>query len=255
MGLFDTSDVGIDLGTSSILVYVRGRGIVLREPSIAVVERRTGRLAAIGEQARAMVGRTPPELAVVRPLQEGVISHFDVTARMLRYFFKKAVGPRLLCRPRVVICVPSGVTEAEQRCVVEAAAEAGARYCYLIEEPIAAAIGAGVDIAAARGLCAVTCPASNLKLASGVAPVCALLRRGITELAARLRGRFGRRVLGPMTPPVDRIRGEYLAGLLLKVESGASSARARELLGAELKAFSENPEFRNITVVVNVDPQ
>ena len=151
MGLFDTSDVGIDLGTSSILVYVRGRGIVLREPSIAVVERRTGRLAAIGEQARAMVGRTPPELAVVRPLQEGVISHFDVTARMLRYFFKKAVGPRLLCRPRVVICVPSGVTEAEQRCVVEAAAEAGARYCYLIEEPIAAAIGAGVDIAAARG--------------------------------------------------------------------------------------------------------
>ena len=151
MGLFDTSDVGIDLGTSSILVYVRGRGIVLREPSIAVVERRTGRLAAIGEQARAMVGRTPPELAVVRPLQEGVISHFDVTARMLRYFFKKAVGARLLCRPRVVICVPSGVTEAEQRCVVEAAAEAGARYCYLIEEPIAAAIGAGVDIAAARG--------------------------------------------------------------------------------------------------------
>ena len=83
----------------------------------------------------------------------------------------------------------------------------------------------------------------------------ALLRRGITELAARLRGRFGRRVLGPMTPPVDRIRGEYLAGLLLKVESGASSARARELLGAELKAFSEDPEFRNITVVVNVDPQ
>ena len=151
MGLFDTSDVGIDLGTSSILVYVRGRGIVLREPSIAVVERRTGRLAAIGEQARAMVGRTPPELAVVRPLQEGVISHFDVTARMLRYFFKKAVGARLLSRPRVVICVPSGVTEAEQRCVVEAAAEAGARYCYLIEEPIAAAIGAGVDIAAARG--------------------------------------------------------------------------------------------------------
>lgn len=151
MGLFDTSDIGIDLGTSSILVYVKNRGIVLREPSIVAVERRTGRLTAIGEEARAMIGRTPPEIAVVRPLQDGVISNFDVTARLLRHFFKKVVGTRFLFKPRVVICVPSGVTEAEKRCVVEAAAEAGARYCYLIEEPIAAAIGAGVDIAASRG--------------------------------------------------------------------------------------------------------
>ena len=151
MGIFDTSDVGIDLGTSSILVYVKNRGIVLREPSIVAVERRTGRLAAIGEEARAMIGRTPPDIAVVRPLQDGVISNFDVTARMLHHFFKKVVGTRLFFKPRVVICVPSGVTEAEKRCVVEAAAEAGARYCYLIEEPIAAAIGAGVDIMAARG--------------------------------------------------------------------------------------------------------
>lgn len=151
MGLFDTSDIGIDLGTSSILVYVKHQGIVLREPSIVAVERQTGRLTAIGEEARAMLGRTPPGIAVVRPLQEGVISNFDVTARMLRHFFKKVVGTRLFFKPRVVICVPSGVTEAEKRCVVEAAAEAGARYCYLIEEPIAAAIGAGVDIAAARG--------------------------------------------------------------------------------------------------------
>lgn len=98
-----------------------------------------------------MLGRTPPGIAVVRPLQDGVISNFDVTARMLRHFFKKVVGTRPFFRPRVVICVPSGVTEAEKRCVVEASAEAGARYCYLIEEPIAAAIGAGVDIAAARG--------------------------------------------------------------------------------------------------------
>lgn len=151
MGLFDTSDIGIDLGTSSILVYVKHQGIVLREPSIVAVERQTGRLTAIGEEARTMLGRTPPGIAVVRPLQEGVISNFDVTARMLRHFFKKVVGTRLFFKPRVVICVPSGVTEAEKRCVVEAAAEAGARYCYLIEEPIAAAIGAGVDIAAARG--------------------------------------------------------------------------------------------------------
>ena len=151
MGLFDTSDIGIDLGTSSILVYVKHQGIVLREPSIVAVERQTGRLTAIGEEARAMLGRTPPGIAVVRPLQDGVISNFDVTARMLRHFFKQVAGARPFFRPRVVICVPSGVTEAEKRCVVEAAAEAGARYCYLIEEPIAAAIGAGVDIAAARG--------------------------------------------------------------------------------------------------------
>lgn len=151
MGLFETSDIGIDLGTSSILVYVKHQGIVLREPSIVAVERQTGRLTAIGEEARAMLGRTPPGITVVRPLQDGVISNFDVTARMLRHFFKKVVGTRPFFRPRVVICVPSGVTEAEKRCVVEAAAEAGARYCYLIEEPIAAAIGAGVDIAAARG--------------------------------------------------------------------------------------------------------
>lgn len=151
MGLFETSDIGIDLGTSSILVYVKHQGIVLREPSIVAVERQTGRLTAIGEEARAMLGRTPLGIAVVRPLQDGVISNFDVTARMLRHFFKKVVGTRPFFRPRVVICVPSGVTEAEKRCVVEAAAEAGARYCYLIEEPIAAAIGAGVDIAAARG--------------------------------------------------------------------------------------------------------
>lgn len=151
MGIFDTSDIGIDLGTSSILVYVKNKGIVLREPSLVAVERRTGKLVAIGEEARAMLGRTPPDIAVVRPLQDGVISNFDVTARMMRYFFKKVVGTRLFFKPRVVICVPSGVTEAEKRCVVEAAAEAGARYCYLIEEPIAAAIGAGVDIFAARG--------------------------------------------------------------------------------------------------------
>lgn len=151
MSLFDASDVGIDLGTSSILVYVQNRGIVLREPSLVALDRMSGKLLAIGESAREMLGRTPPNMAVVRPMQEGVISNYDVTARMLRHFFQKVVGTRLFFKPRALICVPSGVTEAEKRCVVEAASEAGARYCYLIEEPIAAAIGAGIDIAAARG--------------------------------------------------------------------------------------------------------
>ena len=151
MGWFDTSDIGIDLGTSTTLVYVPGRGIVLKEPSVVAVERVTGRILAVGEEARRMMGRAPSGVVIIRPLREGVISNFDITARMLRYFFKKIVGTRLLFRPRAVVCVPSGVTEAEKRCVIEAAGEAGARYTNLIEEPLAAAIGAGLDVLRAKG--------------------------------------------------------------------------------------------------------
>ena len=150
MGLFDTSDVGIDLGTSTTLVYVKGKGIVLTEPSVVAVERVTGRIVAIGEEARKMMGRAPGNIVVIRPLRDGVISNFDITARMLRYFFQKVVGVRAF-KPRVVVCVPSGVTEAEKRCVIEATLEAGARYSYLIEEPIAAAIGAGINILEGKG--------------------------------------------------------------------------------------------------------
>ena len=112
MALFDTCDVGIDLGTTTTLVYVVGKGIALNEPSVAAVERVTGRIVAIGEDARKMIGRAPAGTLVIRPLRDGVISNFDVTARMLRYFFKKVVGTRLF-PPRAVVCVPSGVTEAE----------------------------------------------------------------------------------------------------------------------------------------------
>jgi rod shape-determining protein MreB len=151
MGLFDTRDIGIDLGTSTTLVHVPGRGIVLKEPSVVAVERATGKMLAVGDEARRMMGRAPADILVIRPLREGVISNFDITARMLHYFFKKAVGKRRLIKPRAVVCVPSGVTEAEKRCVVEAAGEAGARYTYLIEEPMAAAIGAGVDVLRPKG--------------------------------------------------------------------------------------------------------
>ena len=120
MGLFDTSDIGIDLGTSSTLVYVKGKGIILKEPSVVAVERVTGRIVAIGEEARKMMGRAPANIVVIRPLRDGVISNFDVTARMLRYFFQKVVGTRLLYKPRAVVCVPSGVTEAEKRCMFHA---------------------------------------------------------------------------------------------------------------------------------------
>lgn len=151
MGLFDITDIGIDLGTSTTLVYVPGRGIVLKEPSVVAAERVTGRILAVGEEARRMMGRAPGGAVVIEPLKDGVISNFDITARMLHYFFRKVTGRRLLCRPRAVVCVPSGVTEAEKRCVIEAADEAGARYTYLIEEPLAAAIGAGLPVLEDKG--------------------------------------------------------------------------------------------------------
>lgn len=151
MGLFEFNDVGIDLGTSSVLVYVRGKGIVLREPSVVAVERITGRILAVGEEARRMLGRTPGSIIAIRPLKDGVISNFDITERLLHHFLKKVVGSHIFFKPRVVVCVPSGVTEVEKRSVIDATEEAGARHTFLIEEPIAAAIGAGIDISQPRG--------------------------------------------------------------------------------------------------------
>ncbi len=145
------NDIGIDLGTSTVLVYVKGKGIVLREPSVVAVNRSTGELLAIGEEARIMLGRTPGNIVAVRPLRNGVISNFHDTERMLRYFIRKVIGRRLFFKPRVIVCVPSGVTEVERRSVIEATEEAGARHTALIEEPMAAAIGAGIDIAAPYG--------------------------------------------------------------------------------------------------------
>ncbi|MBC8531837.1 rod shape-determining protein [Gehongia tenuis] len=148
---FSPHDVGIDLGTASVLVYIKDRGIVLREPSVVAIDKKSGKLLSVGDEARLMLGRTPGNIVAIRPLRDGVISDYDVTERMLRYFLQKVVGKNLFRRPRVVVCVPSGVTEVEKRSVVEATCEAGARHCYLIEEPIAAAIGAGIDIGKPRG--------------------------------------------------------------------------------------------------------
>lgn len=144
-------DVGIDLGTASVLVYVRDRGIVLREPSVVAIEKNTKKLLAVGEDARKMLGRTPGNIVAIRPLRDGVISDYTVTERMLRHFLNKVVGRRFFFRPRVVVCVPSGVTEVEKRSVREATLDAGARQTLLIEEPIAAAIGAGIDISRPYG--------------------------------------------------------------------------------------------------------
>ncbi|MBE5964869.1 MAG: rod shape-determining protein [Lachnospiraceae bacterium] len=141
-----TTDIGIDLGTASILVYIRGKGVVLKEPSVVAFDRDTNKIKAIGEEARLMLGRTPGNIVAVRPLRQGVISDYTVTEKMLKYFIQKAIGKRTLKKPRISVCVPSGVTEVEKRAVEDATYQAGAREVAIIEEPIAAAIGAGIDI-------------------------------------------------------------------------------------------------------------
>ncbi|HCX61341.1 rod shape-determining protein MreB [Sedimentibacter sp.] len=143
-------DIGIDLGTASVLVYIKGKGIVINEPSVVAIDINTNKILEVGEEARKMLGRTPGNIVAIRPLRDGVISDFDITEKMLKYFIKKAVGNSII-KPRVIICVPSGVTEVEKRAVLEASMNAGAKKTYLIEEPVAAAIGAGLDITKPSG--------------------------------------------------------------------------------------------------------
>ncbi len=139
-------DIGIDLGTASVLVYVKGKGVILKEPSVVAYDRDSNSIKAIGEEARLMLGRTPGNVVAVRPLRQGVISDYTVTEKMIKYFVQKALGRRSFSKPRISICVPSGVTEVERKAVEEATYAAGAREVRLIEEPVAAAIGAGLDI-------------------------------------------------------------------------------------------------------------
>ena len=146
-----TMDIGIDLGTANILIFIKGKGIVLREPAVVAVDRDSNRVLAVGEEARNMIGRTPGNIVAIRPLRDGVIANFDITEAMIRYFIEKIVGKSFVFRPRIMICIPSGVTMVEQRAVQEAAEQAGARKTYLIEEPLAAALGAGLDISDAYG--------------------------------------------------------------------------------------------------------
>ncbi|NPV44356.1 MAG: rod shape-determining protein [Firmicutes bacterium] len=148
---FLAADIGIDLGTASVLVYVKGKGVILQEPSVVAIEKDTQKILAVGEEARRMIGRTPGNITAVRPLKDGVIADYDVTEMMLKYFIGKICGKRLLLRPRIMVCIPTGVTTVEKRAVLEATQSAGARKVYLIEEPVAAAIGAGLDISKPYG--------------------------------------------------------------------------------------------------------
>ena len=143
-------DIGIDLGTATVIAYVKGKGVVLREPSVVAVNNVTNEVLAVGQEARKMLGRTPGNIVATRPLRDGVISDYTVTEKMLKHFINKVCG-KFVFAPRIMICIPSRVTEVEKKAVIDAATQAGARKVYLIEEPIAAAIGAGIDISRACG--------------------------------------------------------------------------------------------------------
>ncbi|HHT71782.1 MAG: rod shape-determining protein [bacterium] len=149
--MFLGGDIGIDLGTATVIIYVRGKGIVLQEPAVVAIERDSGKLLAVGAEAWRMLGRTPGNIVAIRPLRDGVIANYDITEKMLKYFIGKVCGQRLFFRPRIMVCIPAVVTTVEKRAVLEAAVQAGARNTYLIEEPMAAALGAGLDIAEPSG--------------------------------------------------------------------------------------------------------
>ena len=152
MGFWRTgTDLAIDLGTATVLVYVKGKGVILKEPSVVAINRNNNNLLAVGEEARKMLGRTPGNIVALRPLKDGVISDYDVTQKMLKEFIRKACGTRSIRAPKVIVCVPSQATEVERRAVIDAAANSGAKTVHLIEEPLAAAIGAGLDITKPNG--------------------------------------------------------------------------------------------------------
>ena len=169
-------DIGIDLGTASVLVYVKGKGVVLNEPSVVAMDKTTGKLLKVGTDAQAMLGRTPGNIIAIRPLREGVISDYDMTERMLKEFIHKVAGFSFF-KPRVIICVPSGITEVEERAVIDAGIQAGARKVYLIEEPVAAAIGAGIDIAKPDGHMVVD-------IGGGTADIAVISLGGVVESAS-----------------------------------------------------------------------
>jgi rod shape-determining protein MreB len=148
---FGREDIGIDLGTASVLVFKKGKGIVLNEPSVVAIDRNTDKIIAVGEEARRMLGRTPGYVVAIRPLKEGVIADYDTTEKMLTHFLRRIMGRKIFFKPRVIVCIPTGATDVEERAVRQATLSSGARQAFIIEEPLAAALGAGLDISEATG--------------------------------------------------------------------------------------------------------
>ena len=216
-------DIGIDLGTASVLVFIKGKGVVLQEPSVVALDKNSGRLLKVGEEAQAMLGRTPGNIVAIRPLREGVISDYDMTERMLREFIHKVNGGFQLFKPRVIICVPSGITEVEERAVVDAGIQAGARRVYLIEEPVAAAIGAGIDIAKPDGHMVVD-------IGGGTTDIAVISLSGVVESASiKVAGdQFNESLIKYMRRKHNILIGERTAEIM-KMEIGCVFPREQEM--------------------------
>lgn len=220
-------NIGIDLGTANTIVYVDGKGIVLREPSVVAKKVATGEVVAVGEQARAMIGRTPGSIKAIRPMKDGVIADYDTTAAMMKYFLKKAVGN---AKPSVMVCVPSGVTEVEKRAVIEAAQHAGARDAYLIEEPFAAAIGSGLPVMDPTG-------SMVADIGGGTTDVATISLGGIvSSRSIRMAGdKFDESIIAYIRQEFSLLIGERTAEQLKMEIGSASIEKAAELPGMGIR--------------------
>lgn len=214
-------EIGIDLGTASVLVFIKGKGIVLQEPSVVAIDRDTGRVLAVGVEAQKMLGRTPGNIIAIRPLKDGVISDYEVTEKMLRHFINKTCGPRRFIKPKIIICVPSGVTEVEKRAVIDATVEAGGGKTFLIEEPIAAAVGAGLDISKPDGN-------MIIDIGGGTADIAVISLGGIVvSKSIKVAGdKFDEAIIKYMRKAHNLLIGERTAEEL-KIQIGTASPRPK----------------------------
>jgi len=249
-------DVGIDLGTANILAYVKGKGIVLQEPSVVAIDTNTNEIKAIGSDARAMLGRTPGNIQAIRPLRDGVISDFKITERMLKYFIEKVCGKRRLFRPRVVVGIPSGATEVEKRAVEQAVLSAGGSNPIIVEEPVAAAIGAGIDI---------TQPTGNMivDIGGGTTDIAVLSLGGIVEsISIKVAGdKFDEAIVRYMRKNHNVLIGERTAEDLKmtigtvhpSTEELQMDIRGRDLLSGLPKSITVRSEEIRISLSDSID--
>ena len=253
--------IGIDLGTANTLVYLKGRGIVLREPSVVAIDQRGRHVVAVGSEAKLMLGKTPGSITAMRPLKNGVIAEFDATAAMLRHFFKKVSGNTLMSRPKVIICIPYGVTEVEKRAVEDVTLEAGAQSVALIEEPVAAAIGSGLRVEDARGSMIVDIGGGTTEVAvlslGGIVlstslrtagdeldeAISAYIKRKYNVLIGDVTAEALKKRIGSVHPSFDKgtmeVRGRNLMNGLPAIIN-VTSAEIRESMADEIRSIIES---------------
>ncbi len=217
--MFGMDDIGIDIGTSTILFCVMNKGIVLREPAVVAIDRTTRNILAVGEEARSMIGRTPANITVVRPLADGTVTDYDLTERMLRFFLRKVLGRRMLFRPRIIACVPNGVSEVDKRLLIDTVVDAGGRRVQLVDEPVAAAIGAGLDVTKAYGT-------MILDIGGGVSTLAVMaMGRIVVSVTTKIAGdRFDEAIIRYLRRKHNLMVGERSAEEL-KVQIGAAIPR------------------------------